>query len=101
MGCLGFEATVRRLSSYTLQSDGVTKTRSRWTVIRPTKDVPFGQEPIFLGVYWMCLHFHDEILSQIEDSVHTRRWCQDRKWKKEIRDSMLATQQSTAKQSKN
>jgi hypothetical protein len=58
---------------YTLQSDGVTETRSRWTVICPTKDVPSGQEPIFLGVYGMCLHFHDKILSQVENSVYPRR----------------------------
>ncbi len=69
MGCLGFEATARRLSLYMLHSDGVTETRSRWTVICPTKNVPFGQEPIFLRVYGMCLHFHNETLSQIEDSL--------------------------------
>src|ERR1700730_17757531 len=99
-GMLGIWSYGLKTIFYMLPRDGVTETRSRWTVICPTKQVLFGQEPIFLRVYGMCLHFHNETLSQIEDSLYTHRRRKWRKRKQEIRDSILATQQGRAKQSK-
>ena len=81
----------RKPSLYMLQSEGLTESSSRWTVICPTKNVPFGQEPVFLSVYGMCLHLHNEIPRQSEDSLHTRWRREWRERKKEICGFILAT----------